>query len=82
MIEGMDLSQVVRAIDVARVEGRALVLMKTPPGAFSMPDRSQVQCVTIARALCAEIERKLPGVAAIPVPLGFEVEVRGAGSPT
>lgn len=79
MTDQMDLAGIVRAIDVARVEGRALVLLKTPAGVMAQRDGSHVSCVSIARALCAEIETKLPGVAAVPVPIGFEVEVHGAG---
>lgn len=81
MTDQMDLAGIVRAIDVARVEGRALVLLKTPVGVMAQRDGSHVSCVAIARSICAEIEAKLPGVAAVPVPLGFDVEVRGAGSP-
>lgn len=79
----MNIEDVIKAIDVARVEGRALVLMKVPPGMIALRGadgaHAQVSCVSIARGLCSEIERKLPGAAAIPVPMGFDVDVRGAG---
>ena len=74
----IDVSEIVKAIDVARIEGLALVLMKTPHGRITV-NGAEVSCASISRGLCQEIEAKLPGVAAIPVPMGWDVEVHSAG---
>ncbi len=74
-----DLSEIVHAIDAVRLDGRALVLMKTPHGSLTVNGVS-VTCVSVARSICAQIEAKMPGVAALPVPMGFEVQIFNAGT--
>lgn len=69
----MRAGDVPRAIDVLRIGGNALVVLKVPEGTIQIGGE-QVSCVSLARRLVKPVE-SLPGVAVLVVPLSWGVEV-------
>lgn len=76
----MTEAELIHAVSVAKLEGRALVVLRSPLGEF---DHKGVRtpCVQIVKSIAEKIERDLPGTCAIVLPAGeeFRVDVYSAG---
>lgn len=76
----MTEAELIHAVSVAKLEGRALVVLRSPLG-FVEHNGVATPCVRIVRSLAEKIERDLPGTCAIVLPAGeeFRVDVYSAG---
>ncbi len=70
-----------RAVDVIRLGGPALVVIKVPEGRIMLNGGEETSCATLAKLIASPVSR-IPGVTVMVVPLAWSVEVHAvpAGS--